>query len=217
MENQQPFTPSTTIGIADDHPLIIHGLQQMLREENYDILFTVQNGSELLQRLNSYAPDVLLLDIELPDASGIDLCLTLRNLYPHLAIIALTNHDDIVYVRKMIRNGAHGYLLKGTEKQQLVDAINSVVSGEQYIDRQIEHHILQQSLHGKKASAAVRLTNREVEILALIANEYSNQEIADRLFLSVRTVESHRHSLNQKLHIKTTAGLVREAYLRGLI
>lgn len=207
-----------TIGIVDDHSLIINGLLKMLQNEPaYQVLFTVQNGVDLLQKLSKQMPDVLLLDIELPDTNGIDLCKKLLTLYPKLTVIALTNHDDVVYVRKMMRNGAMGYLLKGTEKESLLQAIETVAAGEQYIDRQIEQHILQQSIHGRKATAYVKLTNREIEILTLIANEYSNQEIADKLFLSVRTVESHRHSLNQKLNIKTTAGLVKEAYLRGLI
>ncbi|PRD49294.1 response regulator [Sphingobacterium haloxyli] len=207
-----------TIGIVDDHSLIINGLLKMLQDEPaYQVLFTAQDGADLLQKLNEETPDVLLLDIELPDTNGIDLCTELLTLYPKLAIIALTNHDDVVYVRKMMRNGAMGYLLKGTEKESLLQAIETVAAGAQYIDKQIEQQILQQSIHGRKATAYVKLTNRELEILALIANEYSNQEIADKLFLSVRTVESHRHSLNQKLNIKTTAGLVKEAYLRGLI
>lgn len=207
-----------TIGIIDDHSLIINGLLKMLQDEPaYHVLFTAQDGADLLQKLSEETPDVLLLDIELPGTNGIDLCKKLLTLYPKLAVIALTNHDDVVYVRKMMRNGAMGYLLKGTEKESLLQAIKTVAAGEQYIDKQIEQQILQQSIHGRKATAYVKLTNRELEILALIANEYSNQEIADKLFLSVRTVESHRHSLNQKLNIKTTAGLVKEAYLRGLI
>ncbi|PRD54141.1 response regulator [Sphingobacterium gobiense] len=207
-----------TIGIVDDHSLIINGLLKMLQDEPaYQVLFTAQGGADLLQRLSEEIPDVLLLDIELPDTNGIDLCTKLLTLYPKLAIIALTNHDDVVYVRKMMRNGAMGYILKGTEKESLLQAIEMVAAGAQYIDKQIEQQILQQSIHGRKATAYVKLTNRELEILALIANEYSNQEIADKLFLSIRTVESHRHSLNQKLNIKTTAGLVKEAYLRGLI
>jgi len=207
-----------TIGIIDDHSLIINGLLNMLQDEPaYQVLFTAQDGADLLQKLSEETPDVLLLDIELPDTNGIDLCKKLLTLYPKLAVIALTNHDDVVYVRKMMRNGAMGYLLKGTEKESLLQAIETVAAGKQHIDKQIEQQILQQSIHGRKATAYVKLTNRELEILALIANEYSNQEIADKLFLSVRTVESHRHSLNQKLNIKTTAGLVKEAYLRGLI
>ncbi|MBD1424598.1 response regulator [Sphingobacterium arenae] len=207
-----------TIGIIDDHSLIINGLLKMLQNEPaYQVLFTAQDGVDVLRKMSEQLPDVLLLDIELPDTNGIDLCKKLLNLYPKLAVIGLTNHDDVVYVRKMMRNGAMGYLLKGTEKESLLQAIETVAAGEQYIDKQIEQQILQQSIHGRKATAYVKLTNRELEILALIANEYSNQEIADKLFLSVRTVESHRHSLNQKLNIKTTAGLVKEAYLRGLI
>ena len=210
--------PITTVGIADDHSLIIHGLQRMLQvEPNLQVLFTAQTAADLLRHLHLQLPDVLLLDIELPDGSGIDLTATIREQYPSVTIIALTNHDDRVYVRKMIRNGAKGYLLKGTGKDQLVNAIHQVKNGQVYIDKQIEQHILQQTIHGKKLTAPVKLTNRELEVLALIANEYSNQEIADRLYLSIRTVESHRHSLNQKLQIKTMAGLVKEAYLRGLI
>lgn len=207
-----------TIGIADDHTLIINGIIQMLRSEpRYEILFSAQNGSALLAALTQHQPDVLLLDIELPDNDGISLCGQIKEQYPQVPVIALTNHDEIVYVRKMIRSGANGYLLKGTGKEQLIQAMEAVLAGEQFIDRQIEQTILQQTISGRKAAVNVKLTNRELEILSFIAHEYSNQEIADRLFLSVRTVESHRHSLNQKLNIKTTAGLVKEAYFRGLI
>lgn len=208
----------TTIGIVDDHFLIINGLESMLQNEpDYSISFTAHDGSDLLMELNKRCPDVLLLDIELPDTSGIELCEKVLALYPDLRVIALTNHDDMVYVRKMIKKGAKGYLLKGTDQNSLLEAIYTVRSGKQYIDRHIEQSILEHTINGRKAAVNVKLTNRELEVMALIANEYSNQEIADQLFLSVRTVESHRHSLNQKLNIKTTAGLVKEAFLRGLI
>lgn len=208
----------TTIGIVDDHTLIINGLSHMLSDEPaYRILFAVHNGVELTKALSSQLPDVLLLDIELPDRNGIDLCEELFKSHPALPIIALTNHDEVMYVRKMMRSGAKGYLLKGTDKTNLLNAIDTVTLGEQFLDRQIEQAILQHAITGKRPSVQVRLTNREREILTLIAQEFSNQEIADKLFLSVRTVESHRHSLNQKLNIKNSAGLVKEAYLRGLI
>ncbi|CDS93061.1 Two component transcriptional regulator, LuxR family [Sphingobacterium sp. PM2-P1-29] len=208
----------TTIGIVDDHPLIIEGLVQMLHmEPSFEILFKAENGKDLFSALDRGVPDVLLLDIELPDGDGISFCTELLEKYPGLPIIALTNHDEVLYVRKMIRNGAMGYLLKGTDREGLVEAIQTVISGEQYIDKVIERSIIHQAITGRNAAVNVKLTNRECEILAMIAHEHSNQEIADRLFLSVRTVESHRHSLNQKLNIKTAAGLVREAYLRGLI
>ncbi|MFC3196026.1 response regulator [Parapedobacter deserti] len=207
-----------TIGIVDDHSLIVSGLAHMLSDEtDCPILFTAGSGKQLMAELECQLPDVLLLDIELPDRNGIELCAAILKQHPALPIIALTNHDEVVYVKKMMRSGARGYLLKGTDKYNLLNAIRTVYEGQQFLDRQIERAILEQTISGKRTSVAIKLTKRENEILTLIANEYSNQEIADKLFLSVRTVESHRHSLNQKLNIKTAAGLVKEALLRGLI
>lgn len=206
------------IGIVDDHSLILNGLEHMLRDQSdCTILFTAQSGEELMTQLADQLPDVLLLDIELPDSNGIELCAAVLKRYPNLPIIALTNHDEVVYVKKMLQSGARGYLLKGTDKQKLLQAIQSVTQGKQYLDSQVEQAVLMQALGGKRQDAVVRLTKRESEILALIASEHSNQEIADKLFVSVRTVESHRHSLNQKLNSKNSAGLVKEAYLRGLV
>lgn len=207
-----------TIGIVDDHSLIINGLTYMLGNlPDYPIRFTANNGEQLMVALENEVPDVLLLDIELPDGNGIELCAALLKKYPGLPIVALTNHDEVVYVKKMMRSGAKGYLLKGTDKQNLLNAIHAVHKGEQFLDRHVEQAILQQTISGKRTSVEVKLTKRENQILSLVANEYSNQEIADELFLSVRTVESHRHSINQKLDIKNTAGLVKEAIMRGLI
>ncbi len=206
------------LGIVDDHSLILNGLAHMLSDQpRYPILFTATDGKQLMKELEQAAPDVLLLDIELPDANGIELCAAVLKKHPSVRIIALTNHDEVVYVRKMMRSGARGYLLKGTDKSNLLSAIDTVSQGQSFLDRQIEQAIVQQTIVGKRTSVEVKLTKRENEILALIANEYSNQEIADKLFLSVRTVESHRHSLNQKLNIKSAAGLVKEALLRGLV
>ncbi|WP_104383517.1 response regulator transcription factor [Sphingobacterium sp. HMA12] len=208
----------TTIGIVDDHPLIIEGLVQMLDTfQQFEVVLKAHSGEGLLSALERTVPDVLLLDIELPDTDGTALCLKILEICPELPIIALTNHDEVLYVRKMMRNGAMGYLLKGTDREGLVEAIMSVISGKQFIDREIERSIIDQAITGRNAAVNVKLTSRECEVLALIAHEHSNQEIADRLFLSVRTVEGHRYSLNQKLNIRTAAGLVREAYLRGLI
>ncbi len=206
------------VGIVDDHDLILHGLSHMLSHQNLcTVVFQASTGEETYNKLQEIPIDVLLLDIELPDTNGVELCGKLLKSFPTLKIIALTNHDETMWVRKMLRAGALGYLLKGTDKGNLLQAISTVFEGQQFLDPQVQNAILQQTLSGRKNSIEVKLTKRETEILALIANEYSNQEIADKLFLSIRTVEAHRNSLNQKLDIKNTAGLVKEALLRGLI
>lgn len=205
-----------SIGIADDHLLILNGLEMMLAQSNFQIIFKVLTAAALQEQLQQHVPDVLLLDIELPDGNGIELCKSIASAYPNLKIIALTNHAELVYVRKMMRSGAAGYLLKGTTLEELTKAIEQVHNGGQYINRQLEQALLQETLTGKK-QPQTKLTRRESEVLELIASECTNQEIAAKLYLSVRTVESHRLSLSQKLNAKNTASLVKEAYLRGLI
>lgn len=210
---------SIRIAIADDHVLVINGLKAMLDQvEGMDILFSVTNGSDLLQELQVHQPDVLLLDIQMPDSNGIDLCKHVHSKYPGVKIIALTNFEQSSYVKQMVRNGALGYLLKNIDGKTLQSAIRTVVQDKPYIQDQIRNNMLNEVLSGTKAtSQGVSLTKREVEILGLVAREMTNQQIADKLFISVRTVETHRINLTQKLGVHNTAGLVKEAYRRGLI
>lgn len=207
------------IAIADDHPLIIQGFESMLQSHSgHELVFTATTGALLLKNLEQAVPDVLLLDIQLPDVSGIDLCKTVKTQYPAVRIIALTNHQETSYVKKMMRNGASGYLLKNAGPETLLEAIGKVMDNEQYIDKAVEASMLSEMIMGKKTKGpGVMLTRREQEVLALVAQEMSNQEIADRLFISLRTVETHRFNLMQKLEVKNAAGLVKEAYMRGLI
>ena len=208
------------IAIADDHLLVISGLRAMLEshEQAHPILFAVTNGEQLLAALQQQQPDVLLLDIQMPGQSGIDLCKQISSQYPSIKIIALTNLEETHYVKQMIRNGAMGYLLKNTDQQTLHKAIEAVMEGDQFIDRQIQKNMLEETLTGKKRTLQeVLLTKREEEILAMVAKEHSNQEIADKLFISLRTVQTHRLNIAQKLGAKNTASLVKEAYKRGLV
>jgi DNA-binding NarL/FixJ family response regulator len=210
---------SATIAIADDHLLVINGLKAMLEKfDTMPVLFAATTGEDLLDHLTRHQPDVLLLDIQMPDISGIDLCKTVHKRYPAIRIIALTNFEQSSYVKQMVRNGAAGYLLKNIDGKTLVKAIETVMQNKPYIQEQIQHNMLNEALSGTKVtSGGVSLTKREVEILGLIAREHTNQQIADQLFISVRTVETHRVNLTQKLGVHNTAGLVKEAYKRGLI
>ncbi len=207
------------IGIADDHLLIINGLETMLQSSpHHQLIFKALTGASLMEELEKEAPDVLLLDIQLPDANGVDLCKQVSDNYPDVKVIALTNHEETMYVKKMMRNGALGYLLKSTDPDSLLEAINKAFDGEEYLDKRLEKAMLSEMIMGKRQpSREVQLTKRETEVLTLIAGEHTNQQIADKLYISLRTVECHRLNITQKLNIKHPAGLVKEAYLRGLV
>lgn len=207
------------IAIADDHHLVINGLRAMLEKaDGISVLFAATNGSEVLEQLGIREPDVLLLDIQMPDMNGIDLCKIIHKNFPKVKVIALTNFEQSSYVKQIMRNGALGYLLKNIDSKTLIHAIHTVVENKPFIQDQIRNNMMSELLSGRKiTSAGVALTKREMEILSLVAKELTNQEIADQLFISVRTVETHRINLSQKLGVHNTAGLVKEAYKRGLV
>lgn len=207
------------VAVVDDHLLVLNGLEMMLRAfPDLILVFKATSAMELFQRLAETLPDVLLLDIQMPDGNGLDLCARLQKEYPPIRIIALTNFDEVHYVKNMMRRGASGYLLKNVDPLTLHAAIEAVNMGDTYIQADVRNKLVNETISGqKKSPAGVMLTKRELEILTLIAQEYTNQEIADKLFVSLRTVHSHRINLNQKLGVRNTAGLVNEAHKRGLI
>lgn len=160
----------------------------------------------------------MLLDINLPDYNGIDLCKTLCKENPKLLIIALTNFNETAFVKNIIRNGANGYLLKNTDRNELERAIKKVFNGEQYLQKSIQQKLLNESIGNTTRKTFIpKLTRREQEILNLIAEEFTTSEIAEKLFISVKTVETHRAHLIQKLEVRNTAGLVRIAIEKGLL
>lgn len=207
------------LAIIDDHAVVIDGLRSMLAVfPQLEVVYTTQSGQQLLEQLPALRPDVLLMDIQMPEINGIDLCRQVMRQFPLVKIIAFSSFDDSNYVKQIFRGGAKGYLLKNSDKRTIVSAIETVMQGEEYMDETIKKILLQESLTGQRRSIfEVPLTKREKEILKLIAEGLSSQEIADKLFISLRTVETHRLNINQKLDVKNTAGLVKEAIKRGLI
>ena len=205
--------------MVDDQELILQGLAMMLEKSpEMEIVLKSLSGVGLCRRLREVSADVLLLDIRMPDGNGIDICRELSREIPELAVIALTNFEETHYVKQMLRSGAKGYLLKNTDQETLLKAIEEVFLGRRYLDSQIHQSVVNElSFGGNRRRPAVQLTKREKEILKLIVEEYSNQQIADRLEISLRTVETHRFNLTQKLSVKNTAGLVKEAMRLGLI
>jgi DNA-binding NarL/FixJ family response regulator len=211
-------TDMIRLAIIDDHQVVVNGLKSMLAADPALLVeFTAQNSEELLAFLESAVPDVLLMDMQMPGLSGVDLAKKILRSYPGLKIIAFSSFDDSSLVKQVLRAGASGYLLKNADFQTIVKAIYSVMNGEQVIDEALRKILLQETLTGQRRSIyEVPITKREKEILKLVADGLSSQEIAEKLFISIRTVETHRQNLNQKLDIKNTAGLIREAIKRGL-
>ena len=207
------------IAITDDHPIVIEGIRIMLKSDKEIVVSqSFSNITDMFSELDEII-QVLLLDINLPDGSGITACKDLLQKFPNLLIIALTNFEDATFIKQIMKNGAMGYLLKNTGKSELIEAIKTVLNGERYLQKNIREILLNESL-GKTATSSFfipKLTGREKEILALIIKEFTTEEIAEMIFISVKTVESHRSNLMQKLGVKNSAGLVRVAFEKGLV
>lgn len=203
------------LAITDDQVIILNGLQKILADvPNIRITGIYNNGDELLEALAKEQPDVLLLDIQMPGKSGVELAAMITRTYKHIKIIALTNVDVLAQIKKILQQGVLGYLLKDASPSIIIEAIETVHGGEQYIQEGLKQQLLN-SL--SMLSAKQIVTRREKEILQMIVDEFTNQEIADKLYLSLRTVENHRNNLLQKLKVKNTAGLVKIAIQEGLV
>lgn len=209
------------VAITDDHPLVIDGLRTALQlQPDIEIIGTYLSGMELFNGLKNQVPDVLLLDLQLPDKNGSELVPLILQQHPEMHILILSGMESSPYIKEMMRKGCKGYLLKGSTNQSiLVNAIRQVYNGELFIDATLKEQLLMEMLVTKRKANKInpKITQREKEVLRLVAKECSNQEIADQLFISLRTVETHRYNLLQKLDVKNTAGLLRAATEMGLL
>ena len=206
------------IAITDDHPLAINGIRMMLGEEkDLSVVGTYSTAKELLNALKSDQPDVLLLDIKLPDQPGNEVAAYVIKNYPNVRIVVLTSLDAPAVVKNMMQLGCIGYLLKGTDKPTLIQAIHRAYSWEEFIEPSLKKHILQNTLNKHMAHLSLELTKREIEVLKLIVVGDTTVEIAEKLFISPRTAETHRLTLLKKLDVKNTAGLVRMAFTLGIV
>jgi DNA-binding NarL/FixJ family response regulator len=208
------------VSIVDDHPLATSGIRSML--EGYADIYVQEayhSASALLEGLSSFQPDVLLLDILMPGQSGKELAPVIKELYPSVKIVALTSLDAPAMVSSMMRRGCSGYLLKDTDRENLIAAIETVHRGKEFIDPSLKEKILTNVIHPNREKDTVvqEITKRELQILKLLAEEHTTREISEQLFISFRTVENHRYSLLQKLDVKNTVGLVKVALKLGLI
>lgn len=211
------------IMIVDDHQIIIDGLKALFNSvKNISVVAEANNGKDAIAILEKTPVDIILMDIEMPVLNGYDAATIITSKYPELKIIALTTYDEKFIVQKMITAGALGYILKNIDKDVLIKAINTVIKGETFFSSEIpiilsSHTSEETILPQTQSSYNSLLSPREIEILKYIANGLSNIEISQKLFISSKTVDTHRTNIMKKLNIHNVVGLVKYAIKSGLI
>lgn len=208
--------------LADDHAVVRSGLRMLLESQpDMEIVGEAASGVEALNQVRARQPDIVLMDIQMPDMTGIEAAETIRNLYPQTAVLALTMHEDDQYFFEMLRAGASGYVPKRAAPDELLLAIRAVSRGGAYIYPSLAVRLLQDYVQrvesGDQPLIHDDLTPREREVCTLIAEGYSNAEIADRLVISVKTVDRHRENIMHKLNLHSRVDLVKYAIRKGLI
>jgi two-component system invasion response regulator UvrY len=198
------------IVIADDHLLIAETWATLINmDPDFDVVKVFDNTQTLIEEISEIKPDIAILDININPFSGIDATKMIRRLAPGTKIIGVSMHNQPSFAKKMMRNGAMGYVTKSSNKNEMYDAIRSVMKGEKYICAEIQRNITNQVLMDDDENKLSRLTEREIEIIKLIKNGSTNKEIAEKLFLSPRTVETHRARILKKLDLKNSLSLVK--------
>ena len=200
--------------IIDDHQLVIEGIHTLLENEtNITWCGSTKTSKNFFQLLQQHQPDVVLMDINLPEINGLELCRQTREKFPAVYVIGLSTSDQPAIIKKMLDNGASGYLLKDASKAEIIAAIQQVAKGKNYVSFSVAE-ALKNNLPQHEVPV---LTKREKEVLELISEGMTNHEIADKLFLTTTTVDSHRKNMLTKFHAKNTAALIKIAMLNKLI
>lgn len=203
---------STSIFIVDDHYLVIEGIRSLFQnEKSIEWMGHATNAASCLSFLKQQLPDVILMDVNLPDKSGIELCKEVKQLYPSVLVIGLSTFNQQAIIRNMTDNGASGYVLKNATKEELLTAITTVMSGKTYLSFDV--NLTLRETNNKMPP----ITRREKEVLQLIGEGLTNIEIAEKFFISVATVNTHRKCLLEKFEAKNTAILISKAIRLGLI
>ncbi len=202
--------------IVDDHPMVVAGLRALLDQlENMEVAGSATNAFDTLPFLQNNKVDVILLDINLPDVNGIDLCKRIKKEFPAIRVLGISTFSDRSYISRMINNGASGYLVKSASAEEISEAIQTVLRGRLYLSLEMEH--LLNATSAIPTGILPVLTRREKEVLRLIADGLTNNQIAEKLFISPLTVDSHRKNLLTKLNVKNTASLITTAFEHQLL
>ena len=203
--------------IADDHEMIRNGLAALLRDEpEIHVVEFAVNGQDALDKCAYRNVDVVLMDIMMPEMNGVDATRAIKQKHPHIKVLAVTINDEQRFVKETLQAGASGYILKHSTKQEIVQAIKSVAQNRPYFSSEILSRISTEFASGAAADVPM-LTKKETDVLCLIAQEFTNHEIADQLGCGIRTVDTHKRNLIKKLEVKNVVGLVKYALRMGVV
>ena len=209
--------------IADDHKMFVDGIDSILAEaEDIQVVARCYDGESVFELLKTNKIDLILLDVNLPKMNGIEVCKKLFPIQPDIKVLALSMFNEESFVTEILNNGAQGYILKNTGRIELMKAIRTVHSGTSYFSEAVTQTIMKSlvknnQIEDSQKASIPKVSRREKEVLGLIIKEFTTQEIADQLFISLKTVESHRSNLLAKLNARNTAGLVRIALENKLL
>jgi two-component system response regulator NreC len=212
---------SIRVLIADDHKIMLAGLRSLLEKQtDFEVVAEAENGRKAVQMAQELKPDIVVMDVSMPDLNGIEATKQIIESLPETRVIALSMHSDKRFVMGMLRAGASGYLLKDCASQELANAIQQVAGGKKYLSPEITGVIIDDLLLGGSsedvATAASQLSAREREVLQLIAEGWSTKQIASHLYVSVKTIETHRRQIMKKLDLHNIADLTKYAVREGL-
>lgn len=207
--------------LVDDHPIVLDGIKSHLcAQPEFEVVADASNGQDALRKAKLTLPDVILMDISMPHMNGLEAIGHLRRQVPNAKVLILTMHESKEYIAQVVRSGARGYLLKDSAPAELVGAIKAVHNGEVHFSPSVSKVLVQEMADGTRradnGAEQQPLTDREREVLSLIAEGLLNKQIADRLGIGVRTIETHRERIMRKLDIHTVAGLTKYAIARGM-
>ena len=202
--------------LVDDHRIVLDGLVSLLESDpDFVILAALGSGEQVLEFLQQDQPDILVTDYSLPGISGLELARTVKRDFPKIKIVALSMHDEAHLVRGILKEGVDGYLLKNIQQFELKNALKQIMLGMPYVSPEITKLLMNDLNHPTEENAL--LTDREKDILRLISKEFSNKQIAEKLFISERTVETHRKNIFRKTNTTSLVGLIKFAFANHLI
>jgi len=201
--------------IVDDHPIVRQGLAALInQQENMEVCAQAANGRQAMAQISRFKPDLVTIDLTLGDAGGLELIKNIRSRYPDLPMLVISIHDEALYAERVLRAGAKGYIMKQEATEKVIEAIGKVLAGQVYVSDSMSDRIVRSFLGGtpgKQAPAVSALSDRELEVFRLIGQGYGTRRIAEMLHLSIKTIETYRAHIKQKLELDDAAHLLQYA------